>query len=263
MGLSTAERNRRKRERRKREREQQQQGAELPFGSPNNDKRNDEDNEQEGEEIEVEYVAEPLRLPEDDQNFAEVVKAQRRAVAGIVGVVVSSDEDDNADIRNKDGDHRGGKDAGRMSEQEDVGDEDDDEEDGEDGRRRGALSKRKLREILRPTVAELKRRVKRPDLVEAHDVTAPDPDFLIELKSVEGTVPVPRHWGRKRKYLQGKRGFEKPPFQLPDFIVRTGIAEVRDAAAQQDSEMSAKQRNRMRVAPKMGAIDVDYKVLYA
>lgn len=29
---------------------------------------------------------------------------------------------------------------------------------------------------------------------------------------------MPRHWCFKRKYLQGKRGIEKPPFDLPDFI---------------------------------------------
>ena len=79
------------------------------------------------------------------------------------------------------------------------GDDDDDE---------GApsASSRRLREAKRPTIAELKNRVARSDLVEAHDVTAPDPDFLLQLKSVPGTVPVPRHWGRKRKYLQGKVG---------------------------------------------------------
>jgi len=33
---------------------------------------------------------------------------------------------------------------------------------------------------------------------------------------------VPRHWSQKRKYLQGKRGLEKPPFKLPDFIEATG-----------------------------------------
>ena len=31
-------------------------------------------------------------------------------------------------------------------------------------------------------------------------------------------MSVPRHWCAKRKYLQGKRGIEKPPFDLPDFI---------------------------------------------
>ena len=29
------------------------------------------------------------------------------------------------------------------------------------------------------------------------------------------SVPVPKHWSQKRKFLQGKRGIEKPPFALP------------------------------------------------
>jgi splicing factor 3B subunit 2 len=124
------------------------------------------------------------------------------------------------------------------------------------------LSNRKLRELTRPTVAELKRRVARPDLVEAHDITAADPDFLIALKAIPGTTKVPRHWGRKRKYLQGKRRCEKPPFKLPDFIVKTGITEIRDTVAEDEAKQSAKQKNRGRVNPKMGNMDVDYAVLY-
>lgn len=42
-------------------------------------------------------------------------------------------------------------------------------------------------------------------------------------------MPVPRHWSQKRKYLQGKRGLEKPPFVLPDYIEATGIGEMRKA----------------------------------
>jgi splicing factor 3B subunit 2 len=126
-----------------------------------------------------------------------------------------------------------------------------------------SLSKRKLRDMLRPSIAELKRRVRYPDLVEAHDVTSPDPDFLIALKGMPGTVPVPRHWGRKRKYLQGKRGFEKPTFVLPDFLVATGITELRDATMQSEAAQSAKQKNRARVNPKLGGIDVDYGKLHA
>ena len=42
-------------------------------------------------------------------------------------------------------------------------------------------------------------------------------------------MPVPRHWSQKRKYLQGKRGLEKPPFKLPEFIEATGISEMRQA----------------------------------
>lgn len=69
----------------------------------------------------------------------------------------------------------------------------------------------------------------RPDVVEMHDVTAQDPKLLVHLKATRNSVPVPRHWCFKRKYLQGKRGIEKPPFELPDFIKRTGIQEMREA----------------------------------
>lgn len=59
-----------------------------------------------------------------------------------------------------------------------------------------------------------------------------------------------------------QRGFEKPPFQLPDFIVKTGITDIRDTIASEEESMSIRQKNRMRVAPKMGAIDVDYRTLH-
>lgn len=66
-------------------------------------------------------------------------------------------------------------------------------------------------------------------MVEMHDVTAHEPKLLVHLKATRNTVPVPRHWCFKRKYLQGKRGIEKPPFELPDFIKKTGIQEMREA----------------------------------
>ena len=66
-------------------------------------------------------------------------------------------------------------------------------------------------------------------MVEVWDVTAQDPKLLVYLKAYRNTVPVPRHWSQKRKYLQGKRGLEKPPFKLPDFIEATGIGEMRQA----------------------------------
>ena len=59
-----------------------------------------------------------------------------------------------------------------------------------------------------------------------------------------------------------QRGFEKKPFELPDFIVKTGIAEVRDTLNEDEAGQSAKQKNRGRVAPKMGAIDIDYRTLH-
>ena len=58
--------------------------------------------------------------------------------------------------------------------------------------------------------------------MEDHDVTASDSRLLVHLKSMKGTVPVPRHWSQKRKYLQGKQGTEKSPYQLPDSILGKG-----------------------------------------
>jgi splicing factor 3B subunit 2 len=229
MALTTAERNRRKRERKKREREEWRKQEE-------NEKQ--EVKAKEPEDVEIEYVAEApvVDAPQDD--MASVMRRFQQRAA----VVVSDDE----------------KAAASQDTNENVNVNNEDEE--EDDKK--PLSKRKLRDLTRPSVAELKRRVKHADLVEAHDVTAADPDFLIQLKAIPGTVPVPRHWGRKRKYLQGKRGFEKQPFQLPDYIIKTGITSIRDALAEDEEKKSAKQKNRARVAPKAGAVDIDYRVLY-
>ena len=61
------------------------------------------------------------------------------------------------------------------------------------------------------------------------DTTASDPLFLVYLKAYRNTVPVPRHWSQRRKFLMGKRGMEKPPFKLPDFIEATGIQKALNA----------------------------------
>ena len=110
----------------------------------------------------------------------------------------------------------------------------DDEEDEKDKDADGLpkLSKKKLKKVTRLSVAALKQLVNRPDVVEMQDVTARDPKLLVHLKATRNTVPVPRHWCAKRKYLQGKRGFEKPAFDLPDFIKRTGIQGMREAVAE-------------------------------
>ena len=184
------------------------------------------------DDVEIIYVPEELDIPDE---FEGVRRLQERVAA-----VISDDE-------------KRPTDGGSPAAVDSYSDDEDEQQ----------VSKRKLRDLNRPSVAELKRRVKRPDLVEAHDITAPDPDFLLELKAVSGTVPVPRHWGRKRKYLQGKRGFEKKPFQLPDFILKTGITEVRDGIMQEEANQSAKQKNRARVAPKLGAIDIDYNAMHS
>jgi splicing factor 3B subunit 2 len=124
------------------------------------------------------------------------------------------------------------------------------------------MSKRKLKLLTRMSIAELKQRVSRPDVVEMHDVTAKDPTTLVHLKATRNTVPVPRHWCFKRKYLQGKRGFEKPPFELPDFIRRTGIQEMRAALHEKEEAKTLKSKMREKVRPKLGKIDIDYQKLH-
>ncbi|XP_015124180.1 splicing factor 3B subunit 2 [Diachasma alloeum] len=124
------------------------------------------------------------------------------------------------------------------------------------------LSKRKLKRLTRLSVAELKQLVGRPDVVEMHDVTARDPKLLVQLKAHRNTVPVPRHWCFKRKYLQGKRGIEKPPFDLPDFIKRTGITEMRASLQERDDSKTLKAKMRERARPKLGKIDIDYQKLH-
>jgi splicing factor 3B subunit 2 len=186
-GLSTAERNRNKRERKKREREEQRK-LEQEKETTLNDAAKDKDAQApdaDQPQVEIEYVAEPVKMMMagdgaggDGDAFDALRRFQERADA----IVISDDERGNAAASAVDG-----------------GDED-----GDDDEYNESISKRRIRDMIRPSVAELKRRVERPDLVEAHDVTAADPEFLIQLKAVPGTVPVPRHWGRKRKYLQGK-----------------------------------------------------------
>ncbi|KAK1889905.1 Splicing factor 3B subunit 2 [Dissostichus eleginoides] len=124
------------------------------------------------------------------------------------------------------------------------------------------LSKKKMRRMNRLTVAELKQLVARPDVVEMHDVTAQEPKLLVHLKATRNTVPVPRHWCFKRKYLQGKRGIEKPPFELPDFIKKTGIQEMREALQEKEDAKTMKTKMREKVRPKMGKIDIDYQKLH-
>ncbi|KAJ2814406.1 hypothetical protein GGI24_006403, partial [Coemansia furcata] len=90
-------------------------------------------------------------------------------------------------------------------------------------------SSRKQKKNSRISVAELKQIAPRPEVVEWTDVSARDPGLLVALKATRNTVPVPIHWSQKKKYLQYKRGMEKPPFDLPDFIKATGIMEMREA----------------------------------
>jgi splicing factor 3B subunit 2 len=136
-----------------------------------------------------------------------------------------------------------------------------DGEDSETGQKK-TISKKKQRKASRLTVAELKQLVNRPEVVDWYDPSAADPRLLIALKSYRNTVPIPQHWNQKRDYLQGKRGIEKAPFQLPAYIADTGIATIREAVKEKEASMSLKAKTRERVQPKMGKVDIDYQKLH-
>lgn len=124
------------------------------------------------------------------------------------------------------------------------------------------LSRKKEKEFFKSKVSQLKVIVERPDLVEAWDVTAPDPLLLIHLKSLKSSIPVPKHWSQKKKFLQAKRGSFKRPFRLPDFIEATGISKLRDPLSEISSIKMIKQKLKERMNPRLGKIDIDYQTLH-
>ena len=124
------------------------------------------------------------------------------------------------------------------------------------------ISKKKRKERDKLSVAELKALVEKPETVDWTDTSASDPRLLVHIKAYRNVVPVPSHWSLKREYLSSKRGVEKPPFALPKFIQETGIAEMRDAVLEKQDQASLKQKQRERVQPKMGKLDIDYQKLY-
>lgn len=120
------------------------------------------------------------------------------------------------------------------------------------------MTKKQRKLAKQMKIFDLKMQVERPDLVEAWDVTAKDPVFLLQCKQLRNSVPVSQHWAQKRRYLQYKRGIHKIAFKLPDFIENTGISKLREKASAADASKTLKQKMRERMQPKMGKIDIDY-----
>ncbi|KAJ1662624.1 hypothetical protein IW140_005712 [Coemansia sp. RSA 1813] len=143
---------------------------------------------------------------------------------------------------------------------ESLSDSESEDEHAQNGSKDGIS--RKQRKKNRMSVAELKQKAPRPEVVEWTDVSAKDPDLLVAIKATRNTVPVPMHWSQKKKYLQYKRGMEKPPFDLPDFIKATGIMEMRDSAKDKEDDAKAKSTARERMRPKMNKLTLDYQRLH-
>ncbi|RDW88046.1 splicing factor 3b [Coleophoma crateriformis] len=186
----------------------------------------------------------PLEISEDDPNYAMYKEIMDRFGA-------TTEEDEAA----KDAD-AGDKGQVFYDDDDEIPDED------EEADKEPKLSKKKRKKRDQLSVAELKALVKKPETVDWTDTSASDPRLLVHIKSYRNVVPVPNHWSLKREYLSSKRGVEKAPFSLPKFIQETGIAEMRDAVLEKQDQASLKQKQRERVQPKMGKLDIDYQKLY-
>ena len=56
--------------------------------------------------------------------------------------------------------------------------------------------------------------------------------------------------------------YEKVSFQLPEFIAQTGIGRMRGVQLEKEAAKKGKARQREKMRPKMGAIDIDYQTLH-
>eukprot|EP00177_Eucheuma_denticulatum_P004395 GFKZ01007985.1.p1 GENE.GFKZ01007985.1~~GFKZ01007985.1.p1 ORF type:complete len:593 (-),score=112.57 GFKZ01007985.1:907-2565(-) len=120
------------------------------------------------------------------------------------------------------------------------------------------ISRRQRKDHQRNLIAQLKSLCPSPEVVDLWDVTAVDPIFLVHLKSLPNSVRVPDNWRQKRKYLQGKRGMEKKPFQLPAYIADTGVGALRDAQIEADDKKTLKQKQREKMRAKTGkGVEID------
>lgn len=215
------------------------------------DKENEVNEENAEEKIEIELVPEEIKLDKNYEEFSKIFE-HFRFTNGEPAKEVKKEEPLSAKMS-----------ALERLKARIFEDEEEEEKEKAEAEADGPkMSKKKMKKLTRLSVAALKQLVNRPDVVEMHDVTARDPKMLVHLKATRNTVPVPRHWCAKRKYLQGKRGFEKAVFDLPDFIKRTGIQGMREAVTEKEANKSLKQKMREKVRPKMGKIDIDYQKLH-
>lgn len=216
-------------------------------------------NKENNEEIEIELVPEEIKLDAGYAEFSRIFDHFKFGDSPAVTVV--ADAKKAPEVKTQ-GSNKAAELERLQRLFEDEEEEKQDELNAKDESGQPKMSKKKLKKLTRLSVAALKQLVNKPDVVEMHDVTALDPKLLVSLKATKNTIPVPRHWCAKRTYLQGKRGFEKPAFDLPDFIKRTGIQSMREAVQEKDANKSLKQKMREKVRPKMGKIDIDYQKLH-
>ncbi|KAK4271503.1 hypothetical protein QN277_020191 [Acacia crassicarpa] len=244
-----SERRRRRRKQKKNKASQEPESSAAEDGeaedTADDDAKENTDPQQVVENVEIEYVPEKAELDENfDEEFRKIF--EKFSFTDVTGTEDNDKKDESAEN------------AATTK----MADSDSEEEENDNEQKEKGISNKKKKLQRRMKIAELKQICSRPDVVEVWDATAADPKLLVYLKSYRNTVPVPRHWCQKRKFLQGKRGIEKQPFQLPDFIAATGIEKIRQAYIEKEDSKKLKQKQRERMQPKMGKMDIDYQVLH-
>ncbi|KAJ2698263.1 hypothetical protein H4218_003410 [Coemansia sp. IMI 209128] len=215
-------------------------------------------------DVKIEYVEQQPGL--DNTEYAEYSSVFSHFAANATKSFGANEDEDegkgSADSKAEDANAATRAEESRPDKDISSDDESDASDAGKDGETAQQLSLRKQKKRSRISVAELKQIAPRPEVVEWTDVSARDPGLLVALKATRNTVPVPIHWSQKKKYLQYKRGMEKPPFDLPDFIKATGIMEMREAVKEKEDEKKAKSTARERTRPKMNKLTLDYQRLH-
>lgn len=150
------------------------------------DAKENNDPQQAVEKVEVEYVPEKAELDDNDEEFRKIF--EKFNFHDIAGLEENDKKDETAP-------------AAALNKKADS-DSEEEEQDAQQ-KEKGGLSNKKKKLQRRMKIAELKQICSRPDVVEVWDATAADPKLLVFLKSYRNTVPVPRHWCQKRKFLQG------------------------------------------------------------
>ena len=212
------------------------------------------------DDVIIEYVAAPLDLGENFSELKDIVAAFNKRSDGTAATYGPIDDEKQSSGVKTEGDELGMEDAVKVEDAEggDGSDMDSDDDDHDETE----LSNKQRKENNRVKIAQLKSQCAKPEVVEVWDVSATDPRLLVYLKSYRNTIPVPAHWSQKRAFLAGKRGLEKPPWQLPSFIEATGIQKLRDAYADKEDGKKLKQKSKDATTAKMGKIDIDYQVLH-
>ena len=165
--------NQKKKQRRKmranrRQAEQQKQSKKDSQPKQEEDDKMDiDEDDEEQEEVEIDYVPEELNNKEKDEKaYMQFIRVFDRFRTG---ESKPHEEEVYVDPHRK-----------LMERKKPVELDLKDDDERKDGEQK--ISKRKLKQLTRMSIADLKQRVNHPELVEMHDVTAKDPLLLLHLK---------------------------------------------------------------------------------